>query len=136
MNVLGIPVYFNPATDEMAYATGVWPFKRIVIGPRWLTLDTGERMGVLMHEAKHCLAFHLEIRLLLLPVSWMNWVLRLCHQQELDADAFAVEQGYGRDLLRLVTRFREGNEYYPSFDDRYNNMIELIGRREKHDALA
>ena len=136
MKVLGIPVYFNPATTEVAYATGLWPFKAITIGPRWLELDEGERMGVLMHEAKHCLAFHLEIRLLLLPLMWTRWVLRITHQQEMDADAFAVEQGHGAGLLRVVARFRERDEYYPSFNERYRNMVSLIeNKRYKESSM-
>ena len=136
MKVLGIPVYFKPDTHEVAYSTGIWPFKRIVIGPRWLQLDTDERMGVLMHEAKHCLAFHLEIRLLLLPLFWTDWVLRIAHRQELDADAFAIEQGYGAGILRVIVRFREQDEYYPSFNDRYDAAISRLSRQENHHALA
>jgi hypothetical protein len=125
--VFGIPIFYNPQSKQLAEAKGIWPWKRIIVGPAWFSLNSGSRMAVLMHEAKHCLAFHLEKRLLMLPLFWTTWVLKVTHRQEMDADAFAVEQGYGVELLGVIQRFRvEDGDFYPTYAERAKHLRERI----------
>jgi Zn-dependent protease with chaperone function len=151
--ILGIPVEYNPHHEGVADARGLIGNKRIVVGPPWLKLDAKVQHAVLLHEAKHCRAYHAEKRvgwllliaapLVFLPVQilsvfgaivalyavaeWSN------KRQEMVADAFAVEQGYGYEMARFVRNSHVPNpsRYYPDYESRMANIERLIRQAEQ-----
>lgn len=117
MKILGIPVVFDPLCPVHGVARGLWPFKRIAVGPEWYRLDVGERLGVLFHEAGHCVGLHLEKRLAAVPLLFLapEFIRRFTHEQELEADRFAAERGYGQELARYLDgRNPPESPFYPS----------------------
>lgn len=103
-SVLGIKVKLDPSIPGLAKARGIWPFRRIYIGQRWYMLTDRQQMAVLMHEAGHCKMFHLEKRV---AMRWLSpirssWVLKICMEQEFEADEFAAQQGYGLALIEIL----------------------------------
>lgn len=117
MKILGIPVVFDPRCATLAVARGLWPFKRIAVGPEWYRLDVGERLGVLFHEAGHCVGLHMEKRLAAAPLLFIapGFIRRFTHAQEIEADRFAADQGYALDLARVLeSRPAPESLFYPS----------------------
>jgi Zn-dependent protease with chaperone function len=156
-SILGVPVEYSAHHAGVADARGFWWNKRIVVGPAWLKLDPRTQRSILLHEVCHCKGFHMEQRALgmillgipavLLPLPLVLALLafgaiyfllyRLGVQQELAADAFAAEQGYGVELLAWVKKMGpplEPPTYYPPFEARCNKLEAKI--KEKGDATA
>ena len=132
--ICGVPVHYSSEAG-VARAIGLWPRKRILVGPLWFALPPSERQAVLYHEAKHCLAFHMEIRLLLVPLCWLGSVRRLAQRQELAADRHAADNGYGMEMLRFVRRMQDvDDEFYPSVHDRCAHLSRYL--RESIHGLA
>jgi hypothetical protein len=104
----------------MAFSRGIFD-KYIVVGTRWMLLPWQEQYAVLLHEAHHCLASHRLIRFLLLPVFWTKFAERIAQRQEMDADRFACEQGYAREMYRVAEMGGE-DEFYPPKDERLANI--------------
>ncbi len=131
--VHGFEVYYDPNTDQLAHAAGLFRRKRLVVGPIWWNLRSRERHAVLLHEVGHCIYRHLEVRVALIPLFWTAWVARLAQRQELQADAFVREQGYGADLMAVLRRYEsEQGEFYPSIDERAAVLLP----KELPDAVA
>jgi hypothetical protein len=131
--VFGIPVVQDAKSKSIADSRGFWPFKKITVGNRWLLLSPREQWAVVLHEAKHCLAFHPESRWLLIPVFWTRWARELTHRQEYAADAFVVDHGYGVDLLRFLVRSgphsAEKDPFHPSPAERAHRVSKLLKER-------
>ena len=125
--VLGIPVQYNPAVDTIAQSVGFLK-KKILIGNAWFRLSGVEQQAVLYHEAWHCLDFHLEKRLLLLPLCWTQWAQRIARKQEIDSDAYAAHVGYGEAMLRVIMRHQSGGPFYPSNKERIHALKTLLAR--------
>lgn len=127
IEIMGYPVTFNPR-GVLAVARGVWPFKRIVVGPAWLLLSPREQHAVLLHEAHHCRAWHMELRILALPFVLLPRVQKWARMMELAADAFAVREGYGIDLINLVVRRGDGgtDPFYPTHCERLAHLQRCI----------
>ena len=124
--IRGIPVVHDPQTQDVAHAAGIWPLKRIVVGSGWFALDAPMQAAVLMHEVYHCRALHMEIRWLLLPLCWTKWAQNIGRQQELDADAYAAKEGYGKELLHFVMLHPLAHApFHPSPFERMNNLVKL-----------
>lgn len=143
---LGIPVYFDETAKATARATGLWPRKRIILGPMWAKLPEPERTAVLYHEIGHCKALHMEGRALvtcaafapavfLLPgkllvvilVTLVLWELAawLARKSEYDADRFAAQHGHGPALARYLCRpiaYDGATDFYPSRSDRIDAL--------------
>src|SRR5208282_2409531 len=112
--IFGIPIKFDPYSPHTAIARGLWWNRHIVVGPNWALMDDRTAHAVALHEAKHCLAFHMEQRVLgflllcrvaaaiILFFGLFGIVEAWFSRQELEADAFAVENGYGVELLQHV----------------------------------
>ena len=118
---LGIPVRVNPRTKLISYSAWPWPAKRIIVGPQWFMLDPRTRAAILLHEAGHCKLFHLEKRLASLwRLAWSpKSLLALCVEQELEADTYAAERGYGAELIMLYSTLTEQESiYHPSVAER------------------
>ncbi len=127
-----IPVRFDLRRDGIAWATGIWPLQSIVVGRGWFALPGGEQEAALLHEVGHCKAHHMSQRLLLSPFCWLPTVQRLARAQEHAADAFAVHEGRGADLLRLIFRLRTAprteteNLLSPAPDERIRRILKLL----------
>lgn len=155
--ILGIPIEFHPNTTfPTADARGFFWHRRIVIGPAWMRLDPRTQRAVLLHEARHLLRFHREQRVamcvlaalpVVLFVPWPimaavagGWAIfmameKLMQRHELDADAFAAEHGYGKDLLALVKKSGPPPKlptFYPDYEKRCDALERRI--KEKGDA--
>lgn len=121
---MGIPVVFDPDV-EVAFAVGIWPLKRIKVGARFLTFDRDMQVAILLHELGHCRMFHMEQRMLMIPLFWTKWAFRVAHNQEIAADAFAARGGYGVHMLRFLAFARDGAEYHPSKERRMIALAKL-----------
>src|ERR1700690_4011858 len=62
----GIPVVFSPYHRGVCDARGFMYWKRIMIGPLFNQFDGRIQTALLLHEARHCLMWHLEQRVFLL----------------------------------------------------------------------
>src|SRR5271154_6050423 len=120
--IFGIPIIYDPYSPHVAMARGLWFNRKIVVGPKWTMMDQRTAHAVALHEARHCLSFHMEKRVLgfsilcapalLLPIkitlalilffALFALVEEWFSRQELEADRFAVDAGYGVELLRWV----------------------------------
>lgn len=129
MKILGIPVVLEPRCPIAARARGLWPAKRIEVGPAWYALPAEERVAVLYHEAHHCRALHLEARVLLLPlVILASAVMAICRRQEIAADRRAIAHGWGEPMARYLRRANQPeSHFYPSSSER----VEAIRRYQE-----
>jgi hypothetical protein len=132
MKIHGIPVEFDPACRTVAQARGVWPFYRIVVGPHWYELEAQQRVATLMHEVGHCRGHHAVKRALAVPLVILWWLGEICgqraramtHQHELEADRFAADQGYARELAHALGRMpEEESPFYPNRDVRRSILL-------------
>lgn len=154
ISIFGIPIEFNPYNPHPADARGFWWNRRIVVGPAWLKADPRTQKAILLHEAKHCLDYHMERRTvglallalpaLLLPLAvviamvlfGIGFVIvsRFAENHELKADAFAADQGYGVELLAWLKKHGPVEmPFYPDFETR---CIELDARIKERENAA
>lgn len=94
-------IRFDPGYRGVAYVKNAGVGHRIHVGHAFLVLAHRQKIAVLLHEVGHIKRRHILRRVL------NFWRLRkafalLCARQELEADAFAAEHGYGRDLLQVL----------------------------------
>lgn len=116
--VHGIPVSVNLHACHAARAFGIWPFKRIVVGENWFYLSPREKRAFLLHEVGHCKRFHMEKRLLALPMLLINsqFNIRMAIEHEHEADQFAAREGYGIELLAAIKRLGyTSGTFYPTY---------------------
>lgn len=125
MNLFGIPVRFDPDAKIISDSRGLWPFKRIVVGPPFFNFAEREKQAILLHEAGHCKMFHLEKRIARLwLLLWRPALLaRYCEAQEYAADQYAAECGYGLDLARAFSRFTGESDLHPGRHDRIARLL-------------
>lgn len=91
--------------SAICQARGVWPFKRIVCGPRLRTFTDDEQQAILAHEAGHCKLLHLEKRIAHLWLLFQPAKLaQLCRDQELEADDYVRALGLGRALISFLAK--------------------------------
>lgn len=133
---LGYRVLFTTDRSVFAEARGIWRWKYILVGVGWNVLPYEEQIAALLHEARHCQLFHMEQRILLLPFCWMKWAQRIAQRQELACDAFAHANGFGHEMLRIVSKTQNGGgEFYPLLKDRVDHLINLL-RGSIHEVAA
>jgi Zn-dependent protease with chaperone function len=152
----GFPVVFDRTAESVARAVGIWPAKRIAVGPLFFMLRADEKQAVLLHEVRHCTRLHMEKRVLWFPLSiivmglwWLvdrvshgcAWTLKaITHHQELEADAFTVAQGYGEAMMRFLSRFGESvttnDPFYPTREERLAALRVLIKEKDNGPKLA
>lgn len=138
----GVQVVYDEHCTLPARAAG-FVRKRIVVGPSFALLPTGEQYALLYHELGHCRSMHMEKRaamlaIALVPLLWIPfavtvpiiaallvWELAswLARRQEHSADAEAVRAGYGSDMVaylnRVSTPEHDGSsDFYPSHAER------------------
>jgi Zn-dependent protease with chaperone function len=121
-------VLYDPELKNISDSRGIWRWKKIVVGPSFLRLDEREAGAVLLHEAGHCKLRHLEKRLTML---WLVLVspkrlLRICLEQEYEADRFAAKCGYGNDLIRLFNRMsaQSPGPFHPELGSRIARLMQ------------
>lgn len=132
----GVPLEYDNNSRHIAHASGIWPFKRIIVGPGWFSLSHREQMAVLLHEVWHCKRWHLEARVIMLPFFAARWWIRVCKRQELSADAFVVRQGYGIELCQFLSRIHATtDDYHPSIIERRQRMFTLL-KEHQHELAA
>ena len=133
MNCLGIPVHYSPMMTAICESRGVWPFKEIWCGPDFPKFPPRIQQAFLLHEAGHCKLFHVEWpilnlwRLVYHPL-WATYI----RFQELQADYFVKECGYGRDLAHGFGMIAPPSEElsklelacYPDRDERIARLLE------------
>ena len=130
--VEGIVVRFDEDFPGVAESRGIWPFKRIVVGARFFHMHGSTQRAVLLHEAGHCKLFHMERRILALPALFLNpgFANDLCVRQELQADKFAADKGFGVELLALIRRMEgDHGRFYPSRERRIAQLEALTAPR-------
>jgi hypothetical protein len=118
---LGIPVEVDTESHFLADSRGVWPRKKIVLGVSYFYLSEREKEAVLCHEVAHCKRFHMEKRLLALPLLFMRpaFTSRMASNQELEADRFAAERGLGVELLQVIRKYPENQgQFHPNRTER------------------
>lgn len=130
--VLGIPVYLDRGFKHVCKATGLWRWKRIVVGPLLWRLTERERQAVLIHEAAHCKLFHLEKRILW---AWLalfapRKLMEMCYEQEYQADRYAAAAGYGLDLVAFFNKLKQGEvevDFHPPLAARIERLMGTQG---------
>lgn len=70
----------------------------------------------------------MEKRLLCLPFFLTQKVQKMARDHELQADAYAVREGYGPELMAVVSRHRDSpqNPFYPTIAERQAEIRRLI----------
>lgn len=123
--IRGVPVVYDEHSPELAHAAGVWPFKRIVVGPEWFALEAEEQAAILMHEVYHCRALHMEVRWLLFPFCWTRFAREIGKRQEFAADRYAAREGYQHELVMFLARHGRGptSPFHPSTWDRIDSLL-------------
>ena len=126
MNCLGIPIRYDPSAKMISDSRGLWPFKKIVVGPALRAFPEREQQAILLHEVGHCKMFHLEKRLLRVVTSLFRprLIAAYCQAQEFAADQFAAGCGYGMELASAFTRIKSnGDPLHPRLDARIARLI-------------
>lgn len=107
-----------------AHAT---PWGTIRTGSLFTRLSPDEQAAVLAHERGHIAHGHALTRL--------RWVLTfkafrhperyfaMCAKQELEADRWALLEGHGQALARLIARFKDGGRGYPTKRERLARLV-------------
>ena len=126
MNCLGFPVAYNPRSKSISDSRGLWPFKRIVVGPFFSIFGDREKQAILLHEAGHCKMFHLEKRVVRAFTSIFRPSLlsEYCRAQEFAADQFAAGCGYALDLASALSRIKSsGGPLHPDLSIRISRLL-------------
>lgn len=122
--MLGIPVEYVPDLRVISETTGVGPWKRILVGNAFFDLEPRLQGAILLHEAGHAKLRHLEKRIwFAIRNFWRPMAIgSYCRNQEFEADQFAANCGYGRDLALVFARVdAPAGPYHP-------NRLERIAR--------
>ena len=133
-NFMGVPVWRTPEPNVLAHTRGIWPWKKIVVGPAWKRLSHDEQIAVLLHEIYHVKMFHVEQRLLALPLLWLPCVKYWAGRQELACDAYVARNGFGVEMVRVLRSYyrqqpREQFEHwYPHPGVRVQRLLTEIDR--------
>jgi hypothetical protein len=117
----GVPVNIDMDAQFTALARGVIS-RDILVNERFCALAPGEQMAVLLHEFGHHANWHKLIRWISLPLFWTKWAERMWQRHELEADWFAVAEGFGPQLATYLSRYRSR----PDIDERIRNIRELL----------
>jgi len=95
-------------------------YKRIYVGTEFKKLPRDEKAAVLAHEEGHCENHHTEKRMLALLFPFQ--LMKMCHQQELEADTHAGRLGHATALIEVIRRGGDAGSYYPPIDARVKNL--------------
>lgn len=123
MKCLGVTVHYRQKEKMISDSRGLWPFKRICIGPEFFRFTERERQAILLHEVGHCKMFHLEKRILN-AILRPHLIASYCQAQEYAADQFAAGCGYAEDLASAFGRLHStGDPMHPRREDRIKRLL-------------
>jgi Peptidase family M48 len=103
------------------------PWGTVQTGRLFEKLSPEEKEAVLAHERGHVAYGHALTRL--------KWILTfkafrhperyfaMCAKQELEADRWALLEGHGLALARLIARFKDGGLGYPTKRERLARLV-------------
>lgn len=126
MNCLGIEVRYDENMKFISESRGLWPFKKIVVGPLLRSFPEREQQAILLHEVGHCKMFHLEKRILRIFTAFFRpkLIIAYCQAQELAADQFAAGCGYALDLAHAFSRLKPvPDRWHPPRDTRISRLL-------------
>ena len=126
----GIPVIFDSELKVVSQSRGIWPWKRIFLGPSFAEFPSREQAAILLHAVGHCKMRHLEKRI---AGSWRvlfggSALVRLCVAQEYEADAFAANCGYAVELAKAFSRMELAGSHGGGLHPGTRNRIERLCR--------
>jgi Zn-dependent protease with chaperone function len=127
--VHGIRVSYSDKLSLLSESRGIWPWKKIVVGPLFWQLTFREQGAVLLHEAGHCRNFHLEKRLLMTPYILFrpSLVLQICAEQEFEADFYSAAHGYSYELMTLFQKMTaQKSPFHPDMASRIERLKVFI----------
>lgn len=122
---LGVPLVYRPKVG-MAQAIGLFRWKRIAVGDMWFNLDRHQQQAVLLHEYAHCKMFHMEQRLLVVPMFWTAWARSRAREHEFAADLFAAKRGYGLEFVQFLRKYGTKSEFHPDPDERAARILRVV----------
>lgn len=133
--VMGVPVCFDPKMSGISETRGLGPWKKIVVGPQFSRIDARQQAAILVHEVGHIRLNHLAKRI---GYALLNFwrpaaIWRYCRMQELQADAFVVGCGYGRDFALFCALMNQAESAsHPSSAERISAIGENLRRTPTH----
>lgn len=123
MKILGIPIHYDEKARIISDSRGLWPFKRIVVGPAFWRFGPREMQAILLHEVAHCKLFHLERRLLR-AIFFPGSIKEFCFAQEFQADNFVALTGYGKDLASVFSKVKQTEQIlHPPTAERIERLL-------------
>lgn len=126
---LGIPVRFSRRLRVISDSRGIWRWKRIVVGPSFLSFPPREQQAILLHEVAHCKLRHLEERLKSLwkLIFGPSELFALCREQEFQADRFVAACGFGPELVQAFLRVgpRPADPIHPPLQERIERLVAI-----------
>lgn len=127
---LGVPVHTTDEPEVVAHSRGIWPWKKIVVGPLWHKLNLAEQTAVLLHEFGHVKMFHVEQRIALIPLLWTRWVKNIVSEQEFRCDEYAAACGFGVEMVRVIRRIHgdDAADWHPHPGARIVRLMKVIDR--------
>lgn len=129
------PILVDPFCP-FAEARGRGRKRHLVVGPGWFKLTGGEQWALLWHEVGHHVHRHLAKRLWLLPFFLTGWARNICFQQEMEADRYCANMGYGREMRRFLCTYPNGGDYHPSRWVRLQALDRAINDHERTKNVA
>lgn len=133
----GIRIKVRRDLPLVAKASGLWPFKSIVLGGWWFHLDGAEKQAVLLHEVGHCKHWHMEKRVLwialalLTPKLWRGLLKGMDNRATADIRQWMASKA-GRQWMRdsvprfLIDVFHDQEYEADEFAARRGYGVELI----------
>lgn len=103
------------------------PWGTIQVGLLFAKLSPAEQEAVLAHERGHIAFGHawtrlrwlLTLRAIRCPAQYFD----LCARQEIEADRWALLEGHGAALARVIARTKSGGLGYPSKAERLARLV-------------
>ena len=124
--VLGIEVVFDEGLANICDSRGIFRWKKIVVGPTFLSFPPREQQALLLHEVGHCKLKHLEKRLARLWLLFWSprRLAEMCIEQEFEADRFVAAIGLGGALAQAFGRIKATPDpFHPPVTERIARLI-------------
>lgn len=105
----------------------VSPFGKRTVSPEFWNLPASGRLAVIAHEAGHRYHGHIARRWFV-RFGWPpHFHTQLYHSQEFEADRFAAECGYARELAAvLATQPHEATATHPATRERIARLLQSV----------
>ncbi len=118
-------VRYDPNFHGTACLQGLWPFRTVVVGQWYMRQSSEAQEAIYQHEMAHAKLFHVEKLLLksLFRSPQRIWWL----EQELEADRWVFERGFGIPLFHVLRRLHLENGPNPERMRRMEELGVMIG---------